>query len=100
MKSFCSTAALAVLAAGCSSTWSPANKQTTQHIPAYTDTCVPCANHGATHADSTSKPPVLSVSASDPDTQLILPWFLTDIINAVNAHESVGDLLHTIRSGF
>jgi hypothetical protein len=100
MKPFRSTAALVVLAAGCSSTWSPANKQTVQHIPANTDTCIPRATHGATRADSTSKPPVLSVGVSDPDTQLILPWFLTDIINAINAHESVSDLLHTIRSGF
>ena len=100
MKPFRSTAALVVLAAGCSSTWSPANKQTVQHIPADTDTCIPCANHSPTRVDSTSKRPVLSVGVSDPDTQLILPWFLTDIINAVNAHESVSDSLHTIRNGF
>jgi hypothetical protein len=34
---------------------------------------------------------------------LILPWFLIDIINAVNAvntYESVSDSLNTIRSGF
>jgi hypothetical protein len=99
MKPFLSTAALVVLAAGCSS-WSPASKQTVQYIPADTDTCIPRANHGATHAGCTSKSPALSVGVSDPDTQLILPWFLTDIINAVNAHESVSDLLHTIRSGF
>ena len=100
MKPFRFTAALVVLAAGCSSTWSPANKQTVQHIPADTDTCIPCANHSPTRVDSTSKRPVLSVGVSDPDTQLILPWFLTDIVNAVNAHESVSDSLHTIRSGF
>jgi hypothetical protein len=97
MKPFRFTAALVVLAAGCSSTWSP---QTVQHIPADTDTCIPCANHSPTRADSTSKRPVLSVGVSDPNTQLILPWFLTGIINAVNAHESVSDSLHTIRSGF
>jgi len=97
MKPFRFTAALVVLAAGCSSTWSP---RTVQHIPADTDTCIPCANHSPTRVDSTSKRPVLSVGVSDPDTQLILPWFLTDIVNAVNAHESVSDSLHTIRSGF
>ncbi|MDB5783264.1 MAG: hypothetical protein JWQ50_3179 [Caballeronia mineralivorans] len=97
MRPFRFTAALVVLAAGCSSTWSP---QTVQHIPAGTDTCIPCANHSPTRVDSTSKRPVLSVGVSDPDTQLILPWFLTDIVNAVNAHESVSDSLHTIRSGF
>ncbi|WP_322028752.1 hypothetical protein [Paraburkholderia sp. J76] len=31
-----------------------------------------------------SKPPRLTVGVSDPDTQLILPWFLNDIINFVN----------------
>lgn len=106
MKSFRSTAAfttlaaLVVLAAGCSSAWPPAGRQTVQPVPAYTDTCIPCANHGAMRADSASKQPVLSVGVSDPDTQLNLPWFLADLINAVNTHESVGDLLHTIRSGF
>jgi hypothetical protein len=97
MKAFRFTAALVVLAAGCSSTRPP---QTVQHIPADTKTCIACANHSPTRVDSASKRPVLSVGVSDPDTQLILPWFLTDIINAVNAHESVSDSLHTIRSGF
>jgi len=55
-------------------------------MPADTHTYIPCANHGATRGDSTSKPPVLSVGVSYSDTQLILPWFLTDIINAVNDH--------------
>jgi hypothetical protein len=100
MKPFRSTAALLVLAAGCSSTWPPASKETVQHIPADTDTCIAHTDHGATRANSTAKPPVLSVGVSDPDTQLTLPWFLTDIINAVNAHESVSDLLHAITSGF
>lgn len=85
MKPFvCAAVALVVLTAGCASTWSPANNQTAQRIPADTDTYIPRANHGATRGDSTSKPPVLSVGVSYSDTQLILPWFLTDIINAVN----------------
>jgi hypothetical protein len=83
MKPFYSAAALVVLTAGCASTWSPAN-QTAQQIPAETNTDIPRANHGATRGDSMSKPPVLSVGVSYSDTQLILPWFLTDIINAVN----------------
>jgi hypothetical protein len=36
---------------------------------------------------------------SDPDTQLILPWFLADIINAVNAHQSFGSALNTMKQG-
>jgi len=39
------------------------------------------------NAQSTDKPR-LTVGVSDPNTQLILPWFLTDIINAVNSHPS------------
>jgi len=84
MKLSCSAVALVVLTAGCASTWSPANNQTAQRIPADTHACIPCANHGATRGDSTSKPPVLSVGVSYSDTQLILPWFLTDIIDAAN----------------
>jgi len=84
MKPFCSLIALVVLTAGCASTWPPANHQITQHIPADSSTYVPRANHSAMRGDSTSKPPRLSVGVSYSDTQLILPWFLTDIINAVN----------------
>ncbi|MGU7782199.1 hypothetical protein [Burkholderia sp. PU8-34] len=92
------TVVLVVLAAGCSSV--PASKQDAQQIPPETHTCVPRGSHCATRAATTSKPTVLSVGASDPDTQLILPWFLTDIINAVNTHQSASDFLRTIRSGF
>ncbi|WP_224011390.1 MULTISPECIES: hypothetical protein [Paraburkholderia] len=31
-----------------------------------------------------SQPPRLTVGTSYPDTQLILPWFLNDVINFVN----------------
>jgi len=67
MKPFCPAVALAVLTAGCASTWSPATNQAAERIPA-----------------DTSKPLALSVGVSYSDTQLVLPWFLTDIINAVN----------------
>ena len=36
--------------------------------------------------DSASRPPRLTVGTSYSDTQLILPWFLNDIINFVNYH--------------
>lgn len=100
MKPFRSTAALVVLAAGCCSTSPPAPRQTVQPLQADTYTCTPSANHNATRAEVASNPPRLRVGVSDPDTQLILPWFLTDIINAVNTRESVSDLLHTMRCGF
>jgi hypothetical protein len=84
MKPFCFAAALVVLTAGCAPTSSPANSQTARPGPADTDAYILHATGGATPADSTSKPPRLSVGVSYPDTQLILPWFLNDIINFVN----------------
>jgi hypothetical protein len=34
--------------------------------------------------ETSSAPPRLTVGTSYPDTQLILPWFLNDIIDFVN----------------
>ena len=85
MKTFFSVVALVALTAGCASTWPPANDQIAQQIPADSSADIARANRGATtRGDPTSKPPRLSVGVSYSDTQLILPWFLTDIINAVN----------------
>jgi hypothetical protein len=84
MKPLCFVAALVVLTAGCASTWSPANNQTARPGPADTDTYILHTNDGVTPGDSTSRPPRLSVGVSYPDTQLILPWFLNDIINFIN----------------
>ncbi|MFM0280731.1 hypothetical protein P0D75_22195 [Paraburkholderia sediminicola] len=84
MKPFCFAAALAVLSAGCASTWPPASNQTARPSRTDTDTYIPHPTDGARPGDSTSKPPRLSVGVSYPDTQLILPWFLNDIINFVN----------------
>ncbi|WP_419539751.1 hypothetical protein [Paraburkholderia bengalensis] len=84
MMLFCSVIAIVVLTAGCASTWPPANNQIAQQIPADSNAYIQRASHGATRGDSASKPPMLSVGVSYSDTQLILPWFLTDIINAVN----------------
>jgi hypothetical protein len=77
-------AALVVLTAGCASAWPSANNETAQPGPAVTDTPIQQTTHGAMPVDSASKPPRLSVGVSYPDTQLILPWFLNDIINFVN----------------
>ena len=84
MKPFCFVAALAVLIAGCASTSPAVDNQTARPGPADTDTYILHAPNGATRGDSTSKPPRLSVGVSYSDTQLILPWFLNDIINFVN----------------
>jgi hypothetical protein len=84
MKPFCFAVVLVVLSAGCASTSSPANDQTARLGPADTNTYILHTPDGATPGDSTSKPPRLSVGTSYPDTQLILPWFLNDIINLIN----------------
>ena len=84
MKLFCVTAAFVVFTAGCSSTWSPANNQTARPSPADTDSYITRTTNNMLAGSSTSTPPRLSVGVSYPDTQLILPWFLNDIINFIN----------------
>ena len=80
MKSFCfavgRAAAVAVLVGGCASTPSRIDE--------------PSARAGSVghdrymlHAPDRA-PPRLTVGVSYPDTQLILPWFLNDIIDFVN----------------
>jgi len=86
MKRICFAAALVVLIAGCSSTSSPPDNRTAGGTPVDTDTYLFHAPNGAMAQGSTSKPPRLSVGVSYSDTQLILSWFLNDIINFVNYH--------------
>jgi hypothetical protein len=86
MHRFCFAAALIVLIAGCSSTSPPATSPTARPGSAATDTYILHTPNGAPPGGPASKPPRLSVGVSDPDTQLILPWFLNDIINFVNYH--------------
>ncbi|MGF6721117.1 putative lipoprotein [Paraburkholderia sp. GAS41] len=78
MKRFCFAAVLVLLTTACSSTGSPANTQPD------TDTYILHTPNVTIPADATSRPPRLTVGVSDPNTQLILPWFLNDIINLVN----------------
>ncbi|MBB2927667.1 hypothetical protein [Paraburkholderia silvatlantica] len=74
MKRTCCAAFLAIFVTGCASPPPVADTNTYMlHTP-----------DGAKPGSSTSKPPRLTVGVSDPDTQLILPWFLNDIINFVN----------------
>ncbi|QGZ59014.1 hypothetical protein [Paraburkholderia acidiphila] len=75
MKRLCCAAFFALLVAGCASSPPPAADTDTYmlHTPDSTRPGAPA-----------SKPPRLTVGVSDPDTQLILPWFLNDIINFVN----------------
>ncbi|AFT89239.1 hypothetical protein [Paraburkholderia phenoliruptrix] len=97
-------AALALLLAACSSSaWPPAGEPVAQHVSSAADTGAgtPAMRtaQNPPRAAPASKPPVLSVGVSDPDTQLILPWFLTDMIDAVNSHESFGDFLNAMKAG-
>jgi hypothetical protein len=76
-----------VLISGCSSAWPPpAANQVASPGAANTNAYMLHAPNAAMpgNAASASKPPRLSVGTSYPDTQLILPWFLNDIINFVN----------------
>ncbi|HTI18344.1 MAG TPA: hypothetical protein VL598_11820 [Trinickia sp.] len=84
MKPVLFAAALFVLTAGCTSAGSPANNQTSRPNPADTDTYIFRTPDSAAPLGATSKPPRLSVGVSYSDTQLILPWFLNDIINFIN----------------
>jgi hypothetical protein len=81
MKLFCFAATLIVLTAGCTSASSPTADQTVDNNSyiLHSTAAVPPANPA-------SRPPRLTVGTSFPDTQLILPWFLDDIINFVNYH--------------
>ena len=84
IKPFCFAAALVVLLAGCASNSSPTDNQISRSSPADTDTYILHSTNGAAPGDSTSRPQRLTVGTSYSDTQLILPWFLNDIINFVN----------------
>jgi hypothetical protein len=74
-------AALLLLATSCAPAWSYAG---TTAAPSAQQNTVAAEPANAQSADK----PRLTVGVSDPNTQLILPWFLTDIINAVNSHPS------------
>ncbi|WP_025600187.1 hypothetical protein [Burkholderia sp. WSM2230] len=108
MKPFCCSAVMTgaaalVLVGGCSSTWPPAQQQTAQHATADTGPRLARTDQRTSRTEPSPppprKPPVLSVGVTDPDTQLILPWFLADIVNAVNTQQSFGDLMHTMKGG-
>lgn len=99
MKPFRLGTTLVVFVAACASTWAYASEQRVPQIGTEANTPVAPATQDATRHDPASKPPLITVGVSDPDTQLILPWFLTDIINAVNSRESGKDLLRDVGNG-
>ncbi|WP_321859714.1 hypothetical protein [Burkholderia cenocepacia] len=66
---------------------------------AYAKNCVP-SRDAAQGARSPSSAPPIRVCVGDSDTQLNLPWFLTDVLAAVDTHQSPSGLLHKMRNDF
>ncbi|KVG53567.1 hypothetical protein WT83_31805 [Burkholderia territorii] len=64
--------------------------------------CVPSSASTGTAPGSraASKAPPIRICVGDSDTQLNLPWFLTDVLTAVDTHQSPRDLLHKMRNDF
>ncbi|KVH46968.1 hypothetical protein [Burkholderia diffusa] len=64
--------------------------------------CVPSSTSAGTAPSSRaeSKAPPIRICVGDSDTQLNLPWFLTDVLTAVDTHQSPRDLLHKMRNDF
>ncbi|KVT14866.1 hypothetical protein WT24_07650 [Burkholderia sp. MSMB1078WGS] len=66
---------------------------------AYAKNCVP-SRDTAQGAGSSSHAPPIRVCVGDSDTQLNLPWFLTDVLTAVDTHQSPGGLLRKMHNDF
>ncbi|MFP3503706.1 hypothetical protein [Burkholderia sp. SIMBA_062] len=79
---------------------------TASPVPQQASNCVPSSYSNSTSAGTapgsraTSKAPPIRVCVSDSDTQLNLPWFLTDILTAVDTRQSPRDLFHKMRNDF
>ncbi|WP_105132084.1 hypothetical protein [Burkholderia sp. BE12] len=65
----------------------------------YGKNCVP-SRDASSGARSPSSAPPIRVCVGDSDTQLNLPWFLTDVLTAVDTHQSPSGLLHKMRNDF
>ena len=90
---------LILLTAACSPAWPDASTHLRQTAQPDTLVPAPVAVNDQKHTAPPANAPVISVGVSDPNTQLILPWFLTDIINAINTRTSAGDFLRTVGRG-
>ncbi|PEH68662.1 hypothetical protein CRM91_12250 [Burkholderia ambifaria] len=75
---------------------------TASPVPQQAKNCVPSSTSAGTAPGSraTSKAPPIRVCVGDSDTQLNLPWFLTDVLTAVDTHQSPRDLFHKMRNDF
>ncbi|MBW5804413.1 hypothetical protein FOZ70_06570 [Burkholderia sp. COPS] len=68
-------------------------------VQMHANNCVP-SRSATPDARSPSKAPPIRVCVGDSNTQLNLPWFLTDVLTAVDTHQSGGDLLRKMRDDF
>ncbi|CAB3750411.1 hypothetical protein B7G54_06310 [Burkholderia puraquae] len=68
-------------------------------VQAHAKNCVP-SRDATPDARSPSKAPPIRVCVGDSNTQLNLPWFLTDVLTAVDTHQSAGSLLRKMRNDF
>ncbi|MBR8335893.1 hypothetical protein KDW69_30035 [Burkholderia ambifaria] len=92
--------AAASLPALAGSTASPLPQQAKNCVPSSTSTSTSASGGTAPGSRATSKAPPIRVCVSDSDTQLNLPWFLTDVLTAVDTHQSPRDLFHKMRNDF
>ncbi|WP_224052310.1 hypothetical protein [Burkholderia cepacia] len=64
-------------------------------VQSHANNCVPSRS-----ATPDARSPPIRVCVGDSNTQLNLPWFLTDVLTAVDTHQSGGDLLRKMRDDF
>ncbi|KFG98536.1 hypothetical protein GQ56_0103220 [Burkholderia paludis] len=101
MKRLATAAALTLLAAFSLPAAAGANAGAAAPAPvqAGAKNCVPSRDAGP-DARAPSKAPPIRVCVGDSDTQLNLPWFLTDVLTAVDTRQPAGDLLRKMRNDF
>lgn len=91
------TAAVTVLLSACSTAWPPPGEATARQPSTSTVEQRALAAQTSQYAAPKPNRPTLTVGVTDPNTQLILPWFLADTINAINTRQSFGDLLNRMK---
>jgi len=91
------TAAVTVVLSACSTAWPPPGEATAHQPSTGTAEHSALAAQTPQHAAPKLNRPALTVGVTDPNTQLILPWFLADTINAINTRQSFGDLLNRMK---
>ncbi|ABO56874.1 hypothetical protein QZM46_03825 [Burkholderia vietnamiensis] len=89
-------AILLVLVAASSPAYADASANIpTAQVPPQQKNCVPSSS-----VRQPSNRPPIRVCVGDSDTQLNLPWFVTDVLTAVDTRQSPRALLHRMRDDF